>query len=63
MPLTEYIQAVLSKATPILDKYWFFINSIRGEYNWLILACKKLVVRVFNRGDGLLWDLVKYVGL
>jgi hypothetical protein len=71
VPLTEHIEAAPSTPSkpPILDEHWLFINGIGGEYHWLGLACKKLaetygreVVGIFNRGDGLLWDLVECAG-
>jgi hypothetical protein len=51
------------------EKHWLFVNGICGEYYWLDLSCKKLKARfgretvgVFNRGDGILWDLVECAG-
>lgn len=48
---------------------WFFVNGIAGELFWLRLACEKLqnryareVTSIFNRGDGILWDLVECAG-
>ncbi|KAK5660204.1 hypothetical protein OQA88_13677 [Cercophora sp. LCS_1] len=72
VPLTHHIQVAppaLPGVTPIVDEDWFFVNGIGGEHHWLDLACKKLadaygrqVVGIFNRGDGLLWDLVECAG-
>ncbi|KAL3439764.1 hypothetical protein BJX65DRAFT_315437 [Aspergillus insuetus] len=51
------------------DEKWLFVNGIGGELFWLQLACDKLratfyreVTGVFNRGDGLLWDLIECAG-
>ncbi|RAK82826.1 hypothetical protein BO79DRAFT_162432, partial [Aspergillus costaricaensis CBS 115574] len=51
------------------DEKWFFINGIGGEIFWLELACDKLramfsreINGIFNRGDGLLWDLIECAG-
>ncbi|KAJ0420680.1 hypothetical protein BJY00DRAFT_323709 [Aspergillus carlsbadensis] len=51
------------------EEKWLFVNGIGGELFWLQLACDKLramfyreVTGVFNRGDGLLWDLVECAG-
>jgi hypothetical protein len=48
---------------------WLFVNGIAGELSWLRLACEKLAERysrgvtgIFNRGDGILWDLVECAG-
>jgi hypothetical protein len=48
---------------------WLFVNGIAGELSWLRLACEKLAKRysrevtgIFNRGDGILWDLVECAG-
>ncbi|KAL6228745.1 hypothetical protein BDW75DRAFT_250733 [Aspergillus navahoensis] len=48
---------------------WLFVNGIGGELYWLQLACDKLraifyreVTGVFNRGDGLVWDLIECAG-
>ena len=69
MPLIEHIQAAPPTAKAGRNEHWLFINGIGGEYYWLGLACKKLagaygrkVVGIFNRGDGLLWDLVECAG-
>ncbi|KAL4812444.1 hypothetical protein BDW67DRAFT_170006 [Aspergillus spinulosporus] len=54
---------------PDTDERWLFINGIGGERFWLQLACDKLraffhreINGVFNRGDGLLWDLIECAG-
>jgi hypothetical protein len=51
------------------DEKWLFVNGISGELFWLQLACDRLraafyreVTGVFNRGDGLLWDLIECAG-
>ncbi|KAH7157970.1 hypothetical protein B0J13DRAFT_650756 [Dactylonectria estremocensis] len=48
---------------------WFFVNGIAGEPYWLSLACDKLedtfkrkVQGVFNRSEGILWDLIECAG-
>ncbi|KAL4871339.1 hypothetical protein BDV12DRAFT_194407 [Aspergillus spectabilis] len=45
---------------------WFFINGIGGEPYWVKSACNKIaetfqrgVTGVFNRSEGLLWDLIE----
>jgi hypothetical protein len=52
-----------------LKEKWLFVNGIAGELSWLRLACQKLADRysrevtgVFNRGDGILWDLIECGG-
>ncbi|GLA11159.1 hypothetical protein AnigIFM62618_003448 [Aspergillus niger] len=51
------------------NEKWLYVNGIGGELFWLRLACKKLatqysreVTGIFNRGDGILWDLVECAG-
>ncbi|SPO06467.1 uncharacterized protein DNG_09157 [Cephalotrichum gorgonifer] len=51
------------------DEQWFFVNGIGGEPCWVRLACKKLedkykrkVEGIFNRSDGLLWDIFECAG-
>ncbi|OMP84365.1 hypothetical protein BK809_0000372 [Diplodia seriata] len=53
----------------VTDEKWFFVNGIGTELYWLHLACRKLAKRysrnvtgVYNRGDGILWDLIKCAG-
>ncbi|KAJ9657255.1 hypothetical protein H2201_008236 [Coniosporium apollinis] len=48
---------------------WFFVNGVATELYWLRLACKKLakwssreITGVYNRGDGILWDLIECAG-
>lgn len=48
---------------------WLFVNGIGGELYWLRLACNRLMAEfsrditgVFNRGDGLLWDIIECSG-
>lgn len=69
MALDHHIQSPPSGVKARPDEHWLFINGIGGEYYWLGLACKKLsdaygreVTGIFNRGDGLLWDLVECGG-
>ncbi|RDW72390.1 uncharacterized protein DSM5745_07562 [Aspergillus mulundensis] len=51
------------------NEKWLFVNGIAGEMFWLELACNKLkamfhrnITGVFNRGDGILWDLIECLG-
>jgi hypothetical protein len=53
----------------VTNEKWLFINGIAGELYWLRLACEKLknkysrdITGVFNRGDGILWDLIECAG-
>jgi hypothetical protein len=48
---------------------WLFVNGMCGEYYWLQLYCEKLrdtfkrdILGVFNRSDGILWDLIECAG-
>lgn len=48
---------------------WIFVNGIAGELYWLKTACIKIATKyerevtgVFNRGDGILWDLLECAG-
>jgi hypothetical protein len=51
------------------NKKWLFVNGIGRELFWLQLAYNKLraifhrnITGVFNRGDGLLWDIIECAG-
>ncbi|GME32340.1 hypothetical protein TRIVIDRAFT_134060 [Neofusicoccum parvum] len=53
----------------VKDEKWFFVNGIATELFWLHLACKKLaehfkrdITGVFNRSEGILWDLIECAG-
>ncbi|KAH6854063.1 hypothetical protein B0I37DRAFT_360974 [Chaetomium sp. MPI-CAGE-AT-0009] len=53
----------------VTNEKWFFVNGIATELFWLHLACKKLaekysreITGVYNRGDGILWDLIECAG-
>ncbi|EKG18571.1 hypothetical protein MPH_04169 [Macrophomina phaseolina MS6] len=53
----------------ITNEKWLFVNGIANELFWLHLSCKKLakwysreVTGVYNRADGILWDLVECAG-
>jgi hypothetical protein len=55
--------------TPNHGEQWLFVNGIGGEYFWLQLYCQKLrdtfirdIRGVFNRSDGILWDLIECAG-
>ncbi|KAL2138286.1 hypothetical protein VTI28DRAFT_7150 [Corynascus sepedonium] len=57
------------KPPKVTNEKWFFINGIATELFWLHLACEKLarhfqreITGVFNRGDGILWDLIECAG-
>ncbi|KAJ9663963.1 hypothetical protein H2201_005445 [Coniosporium apollinis] len=57
------------EAQRLPNEKWLFVNGIAGERYWLHLACKKLAMSyvreiegVFNRGDGILWDLIECAG-
>lgn len=50
------------------EESWLFINGIGGEYHWLKQYCDRVSKRfgrkvqgIFNRGDGLLWDLIECI--
>jgi hypothetical protein len=56
-------------ATYTKKEHWLFVNGIGGEVQYLRLACRKLAARylrpitgIFNRGDGLFWDLGECAG-
>ncbi|KAK2132133.1 hypothetical protein NOF04DRAFT_1211427 [Fusarium oxysporum II5] len=53
----------------VTNEKWLFVNGIATELFWLHLACKKLakwysreITGVYNRGDGILWDLIECAG-
>ncbi|KAH6663355.1 hypothetical protein B0J14DRAFT_630849 [Halenospora varia] len=54
---------------PEIQEKWLFVNGVATELFGLHLACKKLakwslrdITEVFNRGDGILWDLIECAG-
>jgi hypothetical protein len=54
---------------PKHNEQWLFVNGIGGEYYWFQLYCEKLrdtfkrdIRGVFNRSDGILWDLIECAG-
>jgi hypothetical protein len=66
------LPATYTTETPLnyeFDKEsWLFVNGIGGEYHWLKLYCDRVSKRfgrkvqgIFNRGDGLLWDLIECI--
>ncbi|KAK4238674.1 hypothetical protein C8A03DRAFT_33274 [Achaetomium macrosporum] len=57
------------KETRCPTEKWLFVNGIGGEYYWVQLYCEKLrdifqrnIKGIFNRSDGILWDLVECAG-
>ncbi|KAM0326683.1 hypothetical protein ACHAQA_006553 [Verticillium albo-atrum] len=51
------------------DERWLFINGIANEFVWFQRSCDKLrdtfrreVRGIFNRSDGILWDLIECCG-
>ncbi|KAL4749307.1 hypothetical protein BDW72DRAFT_194936 [Aspergillus terricola var. indicus] len=65
----EKLGEAINAPIPDADERWLFVNGIGGERFWLQLACDKLraffhrdVSGVFNRGDGLLWDIIECAG-
>ncbi|TIC26228.1 hypothetical protein E3Q11_03157 [Wallemia mellicola] len=51
------------------EEKWLFLNGICGEYQWLELGCNKLrdrfkkeITGIFNRSDGIIWDLIECAG-
>jgi hypothetical protein len=59
----------ISGGTTMPPEKWIFVNGIAGELWWLKIACRKLATKyrrdimgVFNRGDGIIWDLIECAG-
>ncbi|KAL2165038.1 hypothetical protein VTH06DRAFT_334 [Thermothelomyces fergusii] len=57
------------KSPQVTREKWFFVNGIATELFWLHIACEKLAERysrevtgVFNRSEGILWDLIECAG-
>ncbi|TIC09498.1 hypothetical protein E3Q14_03363 [Wallemia mellicola] len=51
------------------EEKWLFVNGIGGEYQWLELGCNKLrdrfkkeITGIFNRSDGIIWDVIECAG-
>ncbi|KAH9203686.1 hypothetical protein DL95DRAFT_439473 [Leptodontidium sp. 2 PMI_412] len=67
--LQSDVDCELGTVIQVKNEKWFFINGIATEPFWLHLACKKLAIwssreitGVYNRGDGILWDLIECAG-
>ncbi|EHK23276.1 uncharacterized protein TRIVIDRAFT_134060, partial [Trichoderma virens Gv29-8] len=66
----DYDTGTLLEEQPrVANEKWLFVNGIATELFWLHLACKKLarqysreITGVYNRGDGILWDLIECAG-
>lgn len=59
----------LPGGAPQPDEEWLFVNGIATERIWLERACDKIrdafgrdVLGIYNRSDGILWDLVECLG-
>ena len=69
LPLNRNPKETEADRVKVKNEKWFFINGIATEPFWLHLACKKLAIwssrditGVYNRGDGILWDLIECAG-
>ncbi|KAH8702783.1 hypothetical protein GQ44DRAFT_732727 [Phaeosphaeriaceae sp. PMI808] len=69
LPLNKSPKDTKADKVKVETEKWIFINGIATEPFWLHLACKKLakwssreVTGVYNRGDGILWDLIECGG-
>jgi len=69
-PSPTYVASFNGGASPALsDEKWIFINGIGNERVWFESACHKLreafqreVTGVYNRSDGILWDMIQCFG-
>jgi len=68
LPATFYAKLERSEGNELKER-WLFVNGIAGEYDWLKLSCDKLknrfqreIAGIFNRSDGILWDLIECAG-
>ncbi|KAH7489393.1 hypothetical protein FOMA001_g2245 [Fusarium oxysporum f. sp. matthiolae] len=69
LSLGEQPEETPDEKPKVTKEKWLFVNGIATELFWLHLACKKLakwysreVTGVYNRGDGILWDLIECAG-
>lgn len=66
LPPTYVSELVESSAN---NEKWFFINGIANEFVWFQRSCDKIrdtfqreVKGIYNRSDGILWDLIECAG-
>lgn len=69
LPSNEDPKDTKADKVKVETERWIFINGIATEPFWLHLACQRLakwssreVTGVYNRGDGILWDLIECGG-
>ncbi|KFA45538.1 hypothetical protein S40293_06566 [Stachybotrys chartarum IBT 40293] len=68
-PLETYISELEGDVTSPSSEQWLFINGIANELVWFKGSCDKIrdtfnreVKGVYNRSDGILWDLIECAG-
>ncbi|KAH6689818.1 hypothetical protein F5X68DRAFT_189546 [Plectosphaerella plurivora] len=68
-PPATYTASLPPGGVPRPDEKWLFINGIANEFVWFQRSCDKIrdtfrrdVKGVYNRSDGILWDIVECCG-
>ncbi|KFA60130.1 hypothetical protein S40285_09578 [Stachybotrys chlorohalonatus IBT 40285] len=66
---TTYVSKLKDDFKPPSNERWLFINGIANELVWFQSSCDKIrdafnqeVIGVYNRSEGILWDLIECVG-
>ncbi|KAL7908364.1 hypothetical protein GGI35DRAFT_470029 [Trichoderma velutinum] len=68
-PLSTYMSRLLGEVESPPNEKWLFINGIANEFAWFKGSCDKIrdtfkreVKGVYNRSDGILWDMIECCG-
>ncbi|KAK7592225.1 hypothetical protein V3481_006847 [Fusarium oxysporum f. sp. vasinfectum] len=68
-PRPTYVSSLVGFPGSPPNETWLFINGIANEYVWFRRSCDKIrdtfkreVKGIYNRSDGILWDLIECCG-
>ncbi|AEO59315.1 hypothetical protein MYCTH_2128368 [Thermothelomyces thermophilus ATCC 42464] len=68
-PPPTHVSKLEGSSTYYPNEKWLFINGIANELVWFRLSCDKIrdtfkreVKGIYNRSDGILWDLIECAG-
>jgi hypothetical protein len=68
-PRSTYVSRLVGLPASPPNEKWLFINGIANEFVWFQRSCDKIrdtfkreVKGIYNRSDGILWDLIECCG-
>ncbi|KAB5513143.1 hypothetical protein GE09DRAFT_1163617 [Coniochaeta sp. 2T2.1] len=68
-PPPTYLSRLVSSPGRWTNQKWLFVNGVANEFVWFQLSCDKIrdtfgreVKGIYNRSDGILWDLIECAG-